>query len=265
MSKKLSLKFLFLTFLFLLGSVLYAADFRFVQITDTHLGKNESQTEHLQSIIESINELPLNIRFVVHTGDILGHSQTMSNSESAKEARAIFKQLKPVVYFIPGNHDITPIDTKKSISNFETYFGPLFQKSVVEGVALYFVWADMNYDDVFLANYDPLACLSAEMAKTPKQSAIIFTHVPPDKNFYANEYHRGWKDGVKEKWIKALGKYNIIAMICGHIHRDQLQHLGKIPVYISSSATNQYARVPTYRIYHYKDGVLNYNTIYPKN
>ncbi|QSH40263.1 metallophosphoesterase [Lentisphaerota bacterium ZTH] len=263
MVKALKLKLVLLALCFLAGSVLFAAEFRFVQIADTELDETPVQDAHLCKIIDSINKLPFDIEFVVHTGDIVAPAKTLSEKANAIEARKKFKALKPPVYYVPGNHDIMTIDTRKCISNFETYFGPLFQKTVVKNVAIYFVWADMNYHDVFLANYDPLACLTAEMSKNPDQPAIIFTHIPPDKGFYANIVRPGWKPGIKEKWIKTLSKFNVKAMVCGHMHRDELQHLGKIPVYIGSSACDLYGRASTYRIYHYKDGVLDYCTIYP--
>ena len=60
--------------------------FYFVQITDTHFGRPE-HTERTEKCVESINQLPMPIECVVHTGDIT--ADRLLNEEIVSEGKSV--------------------------------------------------------------------------------------------------------------------------------------------------------------------------------
>ena len=79
--------------------------FYFVQITDTHFGHLDHK-ERTEKAIDMINNLPMPIKFVVHTGDIT--MEMLENKDVVDTALSVMNKIKVPVYFIPGNHDILP-------------------------------------------------------------------------------------------------------------------------------------------------------------
>lgn len=81
----------------------------FVHITDTHIGDTTSflldgfnTYDHAQRLIETVNDLPVQPDFIIHTGDV---SATVPNEASYILAEQLFSQLNAPVYYVSGNHD----------------------------------------------------------------------------------------------------------------------------------------------------------------
>lgn len=83
----------------------------FVHISDTHIHADPTYTgkhvdfssrQTVQSLIDTINNLEMDIDFVMHTGDMTHHPET---PEHYHIARDILSQIKYPVHYIPGNHD----------------------------------------------------------------------------------------------------------------------------------------------------------------
>jgi 3',5'-cyclic AMP phosphodiesterase CpdA len=80
----------------------------FIHISDTHFGPTKN-FEHYGSnafdvarrMVETINALPVDIDFVMHTGDVTDYPDRATYT-LAEEA---FSRLKPPIYFVTGNHD----------------------------------------------------------------------------------------------------------------------------------------------------------------
>ena len=83
----------------------------FVHISDTHLHPDPDYThefadfnsrDHVQQLVETINNLEVNVDFVMHTGDLL---QSPESPDDYEVAREILGNINYPAYYIPGNHD----------------------------------------------------------------------------------------------------------------------------------------------------------------
>src|SRR6202034_4162470 len=86
-----------------------AADFTFVQISDSHIGFNKGAnpdvTGTLQKAIARINLVPAGMKapdFMIHTGDITQNSKA---SEFDTAVQTIKSAKVGEVFYVPGEHD----------------------------------------------------------------------------------------------------------------------------------------------------------------
>ena len=84
-----------------------AADFSFVQISDSHIGFNKPAnpdvTATLQTAINKINAMPRKPDFIIHTGDL---SQLSKPSEFDTLDQTLKGVSAKQIYFVPGEHDM---------------------------------------------------------------------------------------------------------------------------------------------------------------
>ena len=84
-----------------------AADFSFVQISDSHIGFNKPAnpdvTATLQVAIDKINAMPYKPDFIIHTGDL---SQLSKPSEFDTLDQTLKGVSAKQIYFVPGEHDM---------------------------------------------------------------------------------------------------------------------------------------------------------------
>src|SRR5688572_16518303 len=81
---------------------------RFIHITDTHIGPTRDHRvmgheslPALEALVYTINCLPFEPDFILHTGDVSDDA----SEESYQTARALLQQLKAPVFYVVGNHD----------------------------------------------------------------------------------------------------------------------------------------------------------------
>ncbi|MCU0481334.1 MAG: metallophosphoesterase [Anaerolineae bacterium] len=82
----------------------------FLHISDTHIHSNPNHTRDFaqyppnwgaQALVETINNLPFTVDFVLHTGDVVYDPVP----EMYATARDILSQIKYPVHYVAGNHD----------------------------------------------------------------------------------------------------------------------------------------------------------------
>jgi len=250
-------------FLLLITLTLSAQDtndsFYFVQITDTHLGTGNN-SEFTQKLIDMINDLPMKIEIVLHTGDIVQYP--LQQDSVLTNAIELFTQLEMPVLYVAGNHDIRKKSMQTSTSIFEENFGPLMVDEEVMGVKFIGIFSNPLAWDFPMQDYDPLPELETELIEAGDMPVILFHHIPSVEDFYLNQMHDGWKEPDRSEWISLLNKYNVKAVLAGHFHRDEHHWLGDVPLYVCASVTTKWGRQPTFRIYEFKDGKLSYRTVY---
>ena len=96
-----------------------AADFTFVQISDSHIGFNKEANKDvvgtLKEAVSKINALPAPPDFIVHTGD-LTH---LSEAEEFDTLEQILKTCKAKqVFYVPGEHDVLNDNGKQYLERF---------------------------------------------------------------------------------------------------------------------------------------------------
>ena len=231
----------------------------FVQITDTHYSEYKNK-ERIEKVIAEINELPMEIECVFHTGDIT--QEKLENDSIVNNALTLFNQFKMPVHFLPGNHDILWNNYEITKQSYIKNFGGLITYKEYKGIVFLLIYSEPLSHTLPDSSHIPLLELEAGLKQAKGKPVIVIHHTPSVDDFYRNKMHRGWKKGNKDKWVKLLNQHNVKAVIAGHFHRDEHHWLGKIPLYVSASISGHWGRQATYRIYHYKDGKIGYRTQY---
>jgi len=231
----------------------------FVQISDTHYDEPGSK-ERIENVISEVNNLPMEIVCVVHTGDIT--QEKLENDTTVTNAVALFNTFDIPVHFLPGNHDILQkryIETKQS---YRKHFGSLTTYQEYKGVVFLLIFTEPLAQSFSDSSYNPLVELEAGLKKATGKPVIVFHHTPSVEDFYKNKMHDGWKKEVRDKWGELLNRHNVKAVITGHFHRDEHHWIGNVPLYVCAPISAYWDRQLTYRIYEYKDGKIGYRTQY---
>jgi 3',5'-cyclic AMP phosphodiesterase CpdA len=233
--------------------------FFFVQITDTHFG-TRSNAERTAKAVRMINALPMEIKCVLHTGDItserLGHEPTVASS------LAVLKELKAPLHIVPGNHDITRKNRDATLAIYKQKYGKLLTEAQYNGVAFIGVYTEPLAKGFKLESFDPLKQLADALARVGKKPAIVFHHTPSVEDFYRNRMHKGWAPTVRKKWVDLINAHNVNAVLAGHFHRDEHHWIGRVPLYVSASISGSWGRQASFRIFEYRNGQLSYRTQY---
>lgn len=240
-----------------------SAHFYFIQITDTHLGVNHNELR-VQKTVEAINNLPIEIEFVAHTGDIT--EERLANEAVKKNTLSLLSKIKAPLHYAAGNHDITRRNRDITAQIFRDKFGELITQQEYNGVVCVFMYTEPLSKNFVFQDYKPLEELEVILKQSSGKPVIIFHHSPSVNDFYRNRMHAGWKQAVRQQWVELINRYNVKGVIAGHFHRDEHHWLGKVPLYVSSSVgdTLRRGRQTTYRVYEYKDGRIGYRTQYLK-
>ena len=207
--------------------------FRIVIIPDTQNGI-ESWPDVITSMSEWIakNEKSMNIKYVLHVGDIV---QTGNNEDEWKRANTCFKPLEGNVPYImlPGNHDFDRVKNGNGLVYFNRYFpvsmfakhpgfggsfptntnNNSFHTFEAGGVQWLIIALRFNPSD------DVLEWANRVVASHPDYTVLVDTH--------SYLTHQG-KDVSGEKiWEKFVRKHkNISAVFCGHLSTVHYQDTG---------------------------------------
>jgi len=231
----------------------------FVQITDSHWG-DQDHIERTRKIVEQINHLPLEIRCVIHTGDIT--MDRVEDEATVSEGLKVLKALKVPIHFVPGNHDILKDKHETTRLAYEKRFGPLLEVHEYGGVAFILVYTEPLAQSFSAKRYNPLIQLEKVFKLNQGKPIIVFHHTPSVENFYKNRMHQGWDDHIRAEWVSLLNAYHVKAVIAGHFHRDEHHWLGDVPLHVCGPVAGYWGRQAAFRIYQYRDGKVSYRTQY---
>lgn len=236
--------------------------FYFVQITDSHWGARDGLAL-TRKAVDVINSLPVKIEFVAFTGDIF--SDSISKDAVVSEGLAAMKGLKPPVYYVPGNHDVLKGDREATQARFERHFGPLNKAVQIGGVLCVFVcseWAEGQQgrpEDVERQWIEKLL-------RRGTLPTLVFMHRPPLHDVVkGSDGVMSWEDEDDARWTSFFENHREIkAVLAGHFHRDVMGWIGDVPVYVAPALARFWDRQPSFRLYRYRNGRVNYWTLYPE-
>ncbi len=238
---------------------LIAQDFYFVQITDSHLGY-KNHTEIANNIVESINNLPFHIGFVVHTGDIFQNN--LHDPAAVNDFYEMKGNLNPPLYVLPGNHDLLPKDYDSLVTKYQNQIGPLNQIKYYDSVYLVLFYS-IPFADTLLPDLETQKqWIEHSLSQLKNKQVLLFHHQPSVPDFYLNKLHESWPEAMRLYWIYLVNKNQVEAVIAGHFHRDEYHQLGNVPLFVSPSIAGFWGRQASYRVYHYQHGKLSYQTVY---
>ncbi len=235
------------------------AHFYFVQLTDTHF-EDEENLQRTRKAVELINNLPMPIRCVVHTGDIT--TDKIEDRQVMDVGLPTLQKLVVPIHYVPGNHDILPERLTPTYRAYVERFGGLISQAEYDDVVFIFIYTEPLRMRFTVEGYRPLVQLEDCLKKSKGKPVIVFHHAPSVESFYNNQFHRRWSEDIRKEWTRLLNAYNVKAVIAGHFHRDEHHWLGDVPLYVSSPISWKWGRQATFRIYEYRDGKIGYRTQY---
>jgi len=234
--------------------------FFFVQITDSHFGANDN-LERGRGVVEKINQLPMPVEFVVHTGDIL--ADRILEPEVVDQSLAVMAGLQAPYFFIPGNHDITQAEAERALQVYRERFGPLVRVEEFGGVVAIFLYVEpaaRSWPEI--PGYDPLAELEKALKQAGDRPVLLFQHTPPVGGFFRNQVHPGWPEESRRRWEELVLGHAVKGVFTGHFHKDELHWVGDVPIFVAPPVAGSWGRQSTFRLYEYRDGKVSYRTGY---
>jgi outer membrane protein assembly factor BamB/predicted phosphodiesterase len=204
-------------FLFVAFTVLVSAQikhFRFIHVSDTHVGSPDGKSEEdLRRTVADINRMN-DIAFVIITGDVT----ELGTDDQLLLARRILDSLHAKYYIIPGNHD----------SGWSESGGLSFKK--------------IFGDDKFMFDYNGIrfiGCASGPYVRMsdghiPRDAIVWLDHVLKKTShdqplIFLNHYPI---DSSLDNWYEItdrLKQYNTLAILCGHGHANKAMSFEGIP------------------------------------
>jgi outer membrane protein assembly factor BamB/predicted phosphodiesterase len=244
--KKLIILLVFLNAFLLQAQI---KSFRFIHISDTHIGSpNGAAEEDLRRTVRDINQMN-DVAFVIITGDIT----ELGTDRQLEVAKRILDSLHVKYYIIPGNHD-SGWSESGGVS-FTRIFG--YDKFQFDYNGIRFIGCAsgpyVRMSDGHIPR-NAIMWLDSLLEKTPKQQPVIFcNHYPLDNGL--------------DNWYEAtdrLKKHNTILAICGHGHSNHRLDFEGIPGVMGRSNLRAKAKVGGYNIVDVRSDSIIYATRKPE-
>ncbi|MBN2282224.1 MAG: PQQ-binding-like beta-propeller repeat protein [Candidatus Marinimicrobia bacterium] len=198
-----------------LTPVLMYPEFKFVWITDSHIGLSFTDPP-FQQLVQKINDCPENIDFVMHTGDVTEHGYNFE----LERAKDYMDDLNYPFYISIGNHDTKW--TESGLRRYQALFGELYYSFDHKG----FHFINLNNaitlrgDGGYFnpAQYEWLKNDLAAM-DDPNTPVIVMYHIPSSE------------DAVPNHWqiTNILKDYRIAMIFTGHGHSNRVYDFDGLP------------------------------------
>ena len=209
------------------------------QLTDTHITvpQNESEgcyvkLEALQKCIFQINQLDVLPDVVIHTGD-LSHN---GHQDEYKLTKSVMEQLKIPYLITAGNRDsVTNLIKEFGLTSIKSNDQQLLQYGT--DIASYrFLSVDTSSQNSNLGclNFSKLAHLDELLRQKRSCPTIVFMHHPPinlsDSEQPEHEYENF---RMIKNFAEIVDRHpQIVALLCGHIHRAFSGHINHSPIMV---------------------------------
>jgi 3',5'-cyclic-AMP phosphodiesterase len=197
------------------------AGFRFVQISDTHVGftgqANRDAAATLQQVVTRINVLDPAPAFVLHTGD-LTHGQKAGAFDTVSE---ILKGVRAErIVYVPGEHDVFLDGGQEYLARHGagTVNGRGWQSFDYHGVHFVGLVNVLKYkgEGVGALGEEQIEWLEKDLAglgdSTP---VVVFAHVP----LWAVYPQWGWTTEDAGRALGYLRRFGSVTVLNGHIHQ----------------------------------------------
>jgi 3',5'-cyclic-AMP phosphodiesterase len=216
-----------------------AADFSFVQISDSHIGfmkePNKDVVGTLQLAIDRINRLPEAPAFLLHTGD-LTHLAKPQEFDTAAQVLTGVKAGR--VFYVPGEHDFDGDENKLYLERFgKGTRGTGWYSFDYKGV--HFIGL-VNVANAKSGSPSGLGVIGAEQMDWLKMDVaglagstpvVVFAHVP----LWAVYEKWGWATQDAEQALALLKRFGSVTVLNGHIHQVMQKVEGKVVFHTARS------------------------------
>ncbi|BDG01388.1 metallophosphoesterase family protein [Anaeromyxobacter oryzae] len=210
--------------------------FRFVQISDTHVGfKGEANPEAMASFGQAIAR----IREVAPAPALLLHTGDLSHAQKAGAFDLVAERLKEVrageTFFTPGEHDVFVDGGKEFFARFgRGTTGQGWRSFDLAGVHFVGLVNVLSYkgEGLGILGADQLAWLRGDLegvaASTP---VVVYAHVPLWSVYPA----WGWTTADGEQALALLRRFGSVTVLNGHIHQILQKVEGQITFHTAAS------------------------------
>jgi len=195
-----------------------AADFYFVQLSDTHWGftgpqANPDASGTLPKAVVAVNSLAIPPDFVVFTGDLTHTTDDPAERRlRLTQFRDIVKGLQaPTVRFLPGEHDAA-LDQGEA---YQEFFGPTHYTFDHKGI--HFIVLDNVSDPAGQIGNTQLEWLHADLQRLDREAPIVVLTHRPLFDLYP-QWDWATADGAKA--VALLLPYRQVTVFYGHIHQE---------------------------------------------
>jgi Icc protein len=208
--------------------------FRFVQISDSHIGFNKPAnpdvTGTLKAAVDKINGMPAQPHFLIHTGD-LTHLAKPAEFDGMD---GVLQELRAKdVFFVPGEHDVTADDGKLYLERYgKKAKGRGWYSFDHAGVHFIGLNNVVQLEGLGGLGAEQLAWLKSDVsglsASTP---LVIFAHIP----LWAVYPEWGWgtKDGAEA--LALVKRFGSVTVLNGHIHQNIQKIEGNVTFHTAMS------------------------------
>jgi 3',5'-cyclic-AMP phosphodiesterase len=211
-----------------------AADFTFVQISDSHIGINTPANidvaRTLQVAVDQINAAVRQPDLILHTGD-LTH---LAKPAEFDELDQILKNLRQKeVFYVPGEHDITGDDGKLFLERFgKAGAGKAWQSFDHKGVHFIGLNNCIQLEGLGAVGAEQLDWLGRDVASIPASTPIVvFAHLP----LWSVYPKWGWGTRDSAQALSLLKRFGSVTVLNGHIHQVMQKVEGNVTFHTARS------------------------------
>lgn len=210
--------------------------FRFVQISDTHLGfkgaANPDALETFGRAIARIQAVAPAPALLLHTGDV-SHSQKAGAfdlaAERLKEVRA------GATFFTPGEHDVFVDGGKEFLERFgQGSIGQGWRSFDLGGVHFAGLVNVLAYkgEGLGVLGTEQLAWLRADLERLPASTpVVVYAHVP----LWSVYPQWGWTTADGAQALALLRRFGSVTVLNGHIHQILQKVEGHVTFHTAAS------------------------------
>jgi Icc protein len=210
-------------------------DFRFVQISDSHLGFNKPANPHttdtLEQALKEVVALPDRPAFMIHTGDI----SHLSKPAQFDTCQQLMRGTNLTAYTVPGEHDILEEDGKSYLNRFgKGAKGDGWYSFDAGGVHFIGLVNVVNLQGNGLGNLgqEQLEWLETDVAHLSASTPVVLmAHVP----LWTVYEPWGWgtKDGAQA--LSYVRRFGSVTVLNGHIHQVMQKIEGHVAFHTARS------------------------------
>jgi Icc protein len=195
-----------------------AADFTFVQISDSHIGfnrpANTDVNRTLRLAVDQINAAIHQPDLILHTGD-LTH---LARSVEFDTLDQILKGLRQKeVFYVPGEHDIAGDDGKLFLERYgKSTDGKTWQSFDHKGVHFVGLNNSVQLEGLGMIGAAQLEWLAKDVARVSDSTPIVvFAHIP----LWSVYPEWGWGTKDSAQALAILKRFGSVTVLNGHIHQ----------------------------------------------
>jgi 3',5'-cyclic-AMP phosphodiesterase len=211
-----------------------AADFTFVQISDSHIGFNKPANTDVNGTLKlavgQINSALRQPDLVLHTGD-LTHSARDAEFDTVDQILKGLRQKE--VFYVPGEHDVAGDDGRRFLERFGKFTGgKMWQSFDHKGVHFIGLNNCAQLEGLGQIGVEQLEWLRRDVAHLGASVPIIvFGHIP----LWSVYPQWSWATRDSAQALSILKRFGSVTVLNGHIHQVMQKVEGSVTFHSAMS------------------------------